>query len=153
VGTSGEHDDQSKALGDPMTTKSDEARKLAQAWTECERDIYLGQPESPKSDEQRATLFNLYGDPELVWLVIMEIVNLIKNNETITRDEALLGHLIGLLGAGHLENLFQDHASLFIDRIEAAAKADPLFARMVKAMWQGEVPDTIWRRIEAIAAE
>ena len=55
--------------------------------------------------------------------------------------------VLGVLAAGPLEDLIDDHGPRFIDRIETAAWQDPAFRSLLNGVWESSTPD-IWARVE-----
>jgi hypothetical protein len=37
-----------------------------------------------------------------------------------------------------------------IERVETEARSNPLFAKLLGGVWQNEMPDHIWRRVQAV---
>ena len=57
---------------------------------------------------------------------------------------------INILAAGPLEDLLSQHGEAFIDRVEAQAAADPRFASLLGGVWQLQMSEDIWRRVQAV---
>ena len=79
-------------------------------------------------------------DPERAWPVILALVK-----------QASDDHL-GAIGAGPIEHLIDDHAPAFIDRIEAAAAADPRFRQALSSIWLNslyQAPEIVGRLVAA----
>jgi hypothetical protein len=81
-------------------------------------------------------------DPEAAWSLILEGVSRAKSNA-----------VLGLIGAGTLENFLAHHGPAFIDRVEELARTDQRFLVAVTNVWQWKIEDAVWVRIEAIRAE
>ena len=62
-------------------------------------------------------------NPERAWPVIMALVKRASDEQ------------LGAIGAGPIEHLIDDHAPTFIDRIEAAAAAEPKFRDALASIW------------------
>lgn len=58
----------------------------------------------------------------------------------------------GVLAAGPLEEFLSLHGLAFIDRVEAKAKEDPMFAALLSGVWQYTMSDGLWGRVRAAAA-
>ena len=43
------------------------------------------------------------------------------------------------------------HGTEFIERIEQLGSRDPIFRKLLGAVWQNNIPDDIWRRLKAVA--
>lgn len=57
---------------------------------------------------------------------------------------------LGVLAAGPLEDLLSHHGADFIDRVEAQAQANPKFAHMLGGVWQFEMTDEVWSRVQRV---
>ena len=79
-------------------------------------------------------------DPDGAWAFILEILR---------RDQS--NAVLEALGAGPIEDLLAKHAGAVIDRLEAEAAANPIFAGLLAGVWQNEMPDAIWQRVQAAA--
>jgi Family of unknown function (DUF6869) len=79
-------------------------------------------------------------DPELAWPVILEIPR-------IDASDMMLANV----AAGPLEDLLVNHGSEFIERVEALAKIDPVFRKMLGAVWKNNISDDIWARLKVVA--
>lgn len=79
-------------------------------------------------------------DPELTWELILLIFEK-------TSDPAILG----MVAAGPLEDLVDEHGPLFIDRIEEQAKSNPVFKEALHGVWRSSTRE-IWARVEAVRA-
>jgi hypothetical protein len=79
-------------------------------------------------------------DPERAWLVILAFVSHAEEDE------------LGYIGAGPLEDLVEEHAPAFIDRIEAAALTNPKFQEALSAIWLNSLyqqPEIVARLVAA----
>lgn len=54
-----------------------------------------------------------------------------------------------LLAAGPLEDLLSYHGSAFIERVEKEAKLNPGFASLLAGVWQFEMSEEVWVRVQA----
>lgn len=81
-------------------------------------------------------------EPELCWAAILAIV-----------DADSSDHILSNIGAGPLEDLLVAHGKLLIDRVEEQAKKQPSFRRALYGVWQNDMPDDIWARVQAAAGE
>ena len=59
--------------------------------------------------------------------------------------------ILANIAAGPLEDLLVYHGEKFIDRVEEAAQSDPVFKKMLGAVWQNAIPDDVWNRVKAVA--
>ncbi|HUV96794.1 MAG TPA: hypothetical protein VMV98_04925, partial [Acidobacteriaceae bacterium] len=47
------------------------------------------------------------------------------------------------------EDLLAKHCEIFIDRVEAEARKDPRFAKLLGGVWQNKMSDAVWKRVQA----
>lgn len=80
-------------------------------------------------------------NPELCWKIILEIL-----------DRNLSDKIMGNLAAGPLEDLLAAHGPKFIERIERQASQDKHFRILLGGVWQNEMSNDVWKRVQ-IAAE
>lgn len=73
--------------------------------------------------------------PQLCWKAILEILN--RNPQE---------KVLGVLAAGPLENLIEDHGSDFIEEIEKEANQNPDFKLLLNGVWESSTPE-VWERI------
>lgn len=64
-------------------------------------------------------------------------------------DERSKPHL-AVLAAGPLEDLLSYHGPAFIERVEQEAAKNPAFASLLGGVWQFEMTDEIWARVQAV---
>jgi hypothetical protein len=57
---------------------------------------------------------------------------------------------MALLAAGPLEDLLAHHGELWIDRVEAQAQADPKFNYLLGGVWQNQMTEDVWQRVQAV---
>jgi hypothetical protein len=98
-----------------------------------------GSPEYNASDWATDTYDLLYEDPETLWLLILAVHR---------KDQSL--RVQQLLSAGMVEDLLGMYGDQFIDRIEVEARTDPSFARLLGGVWQGQMSDQLWARLQAV---
>ena len=77
-------------------------------------------------------------DPEAVWSAVLRIIQ-----HNLSEDQ------ISILAAGPVEDLLAWHGEQFIDRIEAEAHRNPVFAHILGGVWRHDMPQAIWQRVEA----
>jgi hypothetical protein len=104
---------------------------LAVGGTPEEREEYSWAEGEPREDAQ--------DEPERAWQFILIAVG----------DPRFEDHL-GLLAASCLEDLLSFHGPEFIDRVEAEATANPAFARMLGGVWQFQMREDIWARVQRV---
>ena len=74
-------------------------------------------------------------NPQMCWKAILEI--LYRNPQE---------KVLGVLAAGPLEDLIEDHGPEFIEEIELEAKENPEFRQLLKGVWESSTPE-IWNRV------
>ena len=121
-----------------MPLDLDEMGKIAETWIE----LYRFPEDSSEYDGRfwsHERLWELIrDDPETAWNII----------QIIRRDGSDL--TLSNLAAGPLEDLLVTHGDQFIDRVEALAKHDAQFRKLLGATWQNSIPGTLWGRIKAV---
>jgi len=55
-----------------------------------------------------------------------------------------------VLSAGPIENLLSKFGEQYIERVEHKARKDPAFAKVLGGVWQSDMPDEIWTRLQAV---
>jgi hypothetical protein len=81
-------------------------------------------------------------DPETCWELILEILR---------RDQT--PKVIQGLAAGALEDLLGAHGPEFIGRVEERAQADKHFQHLLGGVWQNEMTEEIWKRVQSVSGE
>ena len=110
----------------------------ADAWV----NYYRAPGNSPEREANAwaIDLFDLiYDEPETLWLLIQEIHH---------RDQSLA--VRQMLSAGAIEDLLSQHGENFIDRVEAEARKDPSFAKVLGGVWQNTMSDAVWKRLQSV---
>jgi len=79
-------------------------------------------------------------NPEICWQAILLIISK-------TTDE----NVLGILGAGPLEDLIHSHGPAFVDRIEGEAKSNARFKSVLGKVWESSTEE-VWGRIQKILA-
>jgi uncharacterized protein DUF6869 len=117
-----------------------EAIGLAQDWARYQR--------LPNREREKGPYFQamvrlgelVHDDPESAWLVILEIPRLDASDMILAN-----------VAAGPVEDLLVEHGNAFIERVEATAKSDPVFRKMLGAVWKRNISDDVWTRLKAVA--
>lgn len=65
-----------------------------------------------------------------------------------THDERL-PMFMATFAAGPLEDLLSQQGARFIDRVEAEAAINPIFASLLGGVWQFQMSDEVWARVRA----
>jgi hypothetical protein len=76
---------------------------------------------------------------EDLWRLILAIHNLDQSME-----------VAALLSAGPIEDLLGGRGDEFIGQIETKAKGDPSFAKVLGGVWQGNMTDENWDRLQRV---
>jgi hypothetical protein len=121
-----------------VITPSPELEKLADGWIALQR--------APK--QERDDLFWAFetldalldGDPESAWRVI----DLIWRRD---QSDFMLAHL----AAGPVEDMLVRHGAAFIERIYETARKEPVFRKMLGAVWRNSITEPVWQRLKQIA--
>jgi hypothetical protein len=81
----------------------------------------------------------IFENPEIAWLIIKKVLKKDSSKK-----------MMSLLAAGELESLLATHGNQFIDRVEEEAKKNPDFAKLLGGVWQNNISDENWKRIEKV---
>jgi hypothetical protein len=113
--------------------------EIAEAWIRVMK-ADDGSPEEADNFWAFSMVYDMIGDdPERGWPMILEI---------LCRDDGVA--IQEVLSAGPLEDLLAKHGPAFIDRIEAEARRNPMFARLLGGVWKNQMTDEIWARVQAV---
>jgi hypothetical protein len=82
-------------------------------------------------------------DPARAWAVILCILN------TAHQDENALDNL----AAGPLETLLARHGRDVVERVEAEAKANPKFKKLLKGVWGNAIDEAVWAKVRSLSAD
>lgn len=77
--------------------------------------------------------------PERAWQFILQAI-----------DSPHCAPHFGVLAAGALEDLLSYHGEAFIERVEAQAKVNTGFARLLGGVWQFQMSEDVWRRVQQV---
>jgi hypothetical protein len=77
--------------------------------------------------------------PNKAWRVILLIWSLDQSIPTMQN-----------LSAGPVEDLLAKHGDQMIGLVEAEAKRDPSFAKMLGGVWKYNMSDEVWARLQAV---
>jgi hypothetical protein len=77
--------------------------------------------------------------PEKAFQLVLEVLRRNHSNE-----------ILKVLAAGPLENILAKHGEAMIERVEAEAKSNPLFAKLLGGVWQNDMPEHIWNRVQKV---
>ena len=94
-------------------------------------------------EEGDVSLFDVVHDePEVAWPTILQILE-----RELTKDQ------MAVLAAGPLEDLLAFHGPEFIDRVESEAARNPRFNHLLGGVWQNNILDEIWERVQKARRE
>ena len=116
-----------------------EKRLLAEAWiafSHANRDAVADDADFSAWEQMTDLCLEA---PDIAWDVILLIL---ATDQSIATMETL--------SAGPLEDLLGRHGLLFIDRVEAEARADPKFASLLGGVWKNAMTDAIWERVRRV---
>jgi len=124
---------------DVSSVGEEDIDSLADAWLACWR-LPINSPERAAlqwiSDLEYELLKKA---PELLWLLILAVHG---KNQTPRVQE--------VLAAGPLEDLLGRYGAHFIARVEAKARFDPSFARLLGGVWKSTIPNEVWLRVQTV---
>jgi hypothetical protein len=114
------------------------------AWVNAYIAYQSAPPQGPDGDEhpywwaveRSQGLVTESVDPEELWRFILSVLHQRPSQ-----------HVLGMLGAGPLEDLVDYFGPAFIDRIEAEALRSPEFRDVLSSVWQSSTPE-VWFRVE-----
>lgn len=92
-----------------------------------------------------------HSDPEVAWQVITTLVSGYTEADLFSDDETEAKEVLANLAAGPFENLLAEHGSLFIERVEIAARQDRRLFWALGCVWQNSMTDEVWSRVQAAA--
>jgi hypothetical protein len=116
---------------------ADRIARLAGAWLDELRDA------SGEGDGvgQQVVMMNFTASAATQWAFICACV-----------ADAQTDEQLGAIAAGPLEHLMGHFGADYIDEVEARASVDPRFRTAVEAMWQYQIDDAVWARLQALGA-
>ena len=111
-------------------------------------DTWVRHRHAPEDSEERSETFwaieeaiDLFfdGRSEELWQLILKIHE---------RDHSIA--IQQVLSAGPIEDLLSNFGEQYIERIEDKARKDPMFAKALGGVWQSNMSDEIWARLQAV---
>jgi hypothetical protein len=75
--------------------------------------------------------------PQKAWRVILIVWSMDQSPKTVQN-----------LSAGPIEDLLVKHGGEMIPLVEAEAKGDPTFARLLGGVWKNQMTDEVWERVQ-----
>jgi len=73
-----------------------------------------------------------------VWIYILRIIEKQPSEK-----------VLGMIGAGPLEDLINQYGDKFIEKIEIEARTNPQFRKVLSFVWRQDTDDEIWSRVMA----
>jgi len=89
------------------------------------------------TEEEHDLFFD--GKSEELWQLILKIHE---------RDHSIA--IQQVLSAGPIEDLLSKFGERYIARVEDKARKDPAVAKVLGGVWQSDMPDEIWIRLQAV---
>jgi hypothetical protein len=102
---------------------------------------------NPDRDESQGQ--NFIGWDEFNWIATKHPNHAWQAILAVLKDPRAEPYL-GVLAAGPLEDLLSSHGPEFITRIENEAKSNPKFSWLLGGVWQSDIPDNIWVRVQSV---
>jgi len=81
-------------------------------------------------------------DPEALWSFVLAVLRLAPHEQ-----------VLGMLAAGPLEDLIQDHGSAFINRVAAEAGSNKNFAALLPKVWVRASNDPVTQRFVQLGCD
>jgi hypothetical protein len=78
-------------------------------------------------------------DPKGAWRFILGVLAADRSDRVMEN-----------LAAGPLEDLLARHPYVIIRMVEAEAKTNSHFARLLGGVWQNKLPEDVWQRVQAV---
>lgn len=112
---------------------NDQVQALSKAWVAAQ-----GVAHARRSECEWQAIYDVQdlagSEPDALWEVVLNALDLQPSEE-----------VLGMLAAGPLEDLIQDHGVRFVDRVEDKASQNPAFAALLPKVWvpSGNDPATL----------
>ena len=133
--------------------------RLADAWakTQMTKRYDLGKSQSrivdlSEESDHGLDLYSMATEiPERTWPIILELISRYDFDD-LDKQGKEANVVLGMLGAGPLEDILSYHGAAFVDRIESEARRSPKFRWVLRHVAQSTMPEVFWRRIQTAAA-
>lgn len=79
-------------------------------------------------------------EPEVAWRVI-DVIWRKEQNDKMLAD----------LAAGPVEDLLVRHGEAFVERVYLLARREPVFRKLLGAVWRDSMSEPVWQRLKEIA--
>jgi hypothetical protein len=115
--------------------------ELLEAWREWAEWTRAHPGEGQPSDLIGWMEFNWVVEdyPEQAWSAILAAL-----------EDPRMEASLEVLAAGPLEDLLSLHGETFISRVEEAARSNQKFAWLLGGVWQFQMSDDVWKRVQAV---
>ena len=108
--------------------------------------LYSSAAGTPEHDEHAWAFGRVWDmceeDPNAAWRFVLAVLASDRSPKVMKT-----------LAAGPLEELLAQHPHAMIELVEAEARTNPDFARLLGGVWQNAMPDDIWRRVQAAMSD
>jgi len=88
---------------------------------------------------------------QLIWDSILLVLETYSEAELYAETTSEAQEVCGVLAAGPLEDLLSIDGEQFIERCEDLARRDRRMAWLLGGVWQFEMTDEIWNRVQTAA--
>ncbi len=115
-----------------------EHRALAEGWLRYN----AGKPneKNPGAWADDRLIDLLFDDPEAAWQVIDLMWRQAPDDRTLAD-----------IAAGPVEFLLTQHGDAFIDRVYLLARREPVFRKLLGAVWRNSMSEPVWEKLKSIA--
>ena len=90
-------------------------------------------------------------EPDLTWDTTLLVVRSYNEADFFAKHKTEAQKVCGQLAAGPIEDLLSFHGERFIEKLEDEARQDRRMAWMLGGVWQDQMPDEIWNRVQGAA--
>jgi hypothetical protein len=116
--------------------------QLLEEWLAWAR--WINDPSRDESDAGNYPGFDEFdwtvrNHPDLGWSAILAAL-----------EDDRFAPFLGNLAAGPLEDLLCTHGVEYIDLIEVQARSCPRFAKLLGGVWQSQMTEDIWNRVQQV---
>ena len=89
--------------------------------------------------------------PDLAWEAVKSVVCRYDESALLTEEQTEARRILGMTGAGPLEDLLANHGARLIDRVEDEAKRDRRMFWTLGCVWRNSMSDDVWSRVQRAA--
>ena len=98
-----------------------------------------------------AMLHLVEDNPSTAWEIIKFLIEHYEEADYYATTKTDAQTVIGLLAAGPLEDLLSGHGPAFIEEVERNASQDRRWAWALGGVWQFQMNEDIWKRVQRAA--